>query len=112
MLDAAAESLDDMTPELLKLAHRKLDALAREQPELTAPTAHDRERTDRMAANEKQVSFRLPADLVDRIDAHAQRMQANAPGMTVTRADVVRMLLTRAIVEAEAEQGTKPRRGR
>lgn len=110
MLDAVAENLDDMTPEMLKLAHRKLDALARERPEMTSPTTRDRERTESMA-NEKQVSFRLPADLVDRIEAHARRLQANAPGMTVTRADVVRMLLTRAIVEAEAEQGTKPRRG-
>ncbi|MHB8419123.1 MAG: hypothetical protein ACYDCL_13685 [Myxococcales bacterium] len=110
MLDAAAQSLDDLTPEMLARGHRKLDALAREHPEVTAPTAHDRARTEPMTTNEKQVSFRLPADLVERIDAHAERLTEQSPGMTFTRADVVRMLLTRGMAEAEA--GGKQKRGK
>lgn len=48
--------------------------------------------------------FRMPPDLVRRLDAVAKRMQVANPGMTVTRADVVRMLLVRGL---EAEEGRK-----
>ncbi len=108
MLDAVAGSLDDMTPAMLAHAHRKLDALAREHPEVTTPATHDPKRTDAM--NDKQVSLRLPADLVDRIDAHAARLTEQSPGMAFSRADVVRMLLTRGMAEAEA--GGKQKRGK
>lgn len=49
----------------------------------------------------QQVAFRLPAPLVARLDAHAAKMSAEQPGMTFTRADAVRTLLTRAL-DAEA----------
>lgn len=44
-----------------------------------------------------QCAFRLPKSLVDRLDAFAETMTADQPGMTFTRADAVRMLLTRAL---------------
>lgn len=48
-----------------------------------------------------QTAFRLPATLLERLDRHAERLRVVHPGMTVTRADVVRMLLTRALDELE-----------
>jgi hypothetical protein len=50
-----------------------------------------------MAENTSQVAFRLPLDLLKRIDRHAERMRDLQPGVNVTRTDVVRMLLTRAL---------------
>jgi len=42
-------------------------------------------------------AFRLPDDLIGRVDAYAKRLEAEQPGITVTRADAVRALLTRAL---------------
>jgi predicted transcriptional regulator len=43
----------------------------------------------------RQFSFRLPDDLVQRVEACAQTIRAN--GLEVTRADVVRLLLNHAL---------------
>jgi hypothetical protein len=43
----------------------------------------------------KQFSFRLPEALVDRVEACAKTMRTT--GLDVTRADVVRLLLTHAL---------------
>lgn len=47
------------------------------------------------------VPFRLPDQLVRRLDRHAERLRAEQPGMRVTRADVVRVLLERGLDAAE-----------
>ncbi len=52
-----------------------------------------------------QTAFRLPPDLVAKLDRIAARLAAERPGIPVTRADVVRMLLTRAAAEEEARHG-------
>ncbi len=44
-----------------------------------------------------QVAFRLPEELLARIDAEAQRLAAETPGWTPTRTDVVRILLERGL---------------
>ena len=44
-----------------------------------------------------QVGFRLPADLVKRIDAYAGRLSSENPGLEVTRALAVKALLTQAL---------------
>lgn len=59
-------------------------------------------------AETKQVAFRLPEDLVARLDDHAATMMSEHPGLDVTRTDVVRVLLTRAL-DAEVPT-TTPRR--
>jgi len=51
----------------------------------------------------KVIPFRLPTDLVKRLDRHAERMQAEQPGLQVTRADALRVLLTEALDRAEAK---------
>ena len=55
-------------------------------------------------------AFRLPPELLTRVDAYAERLQRDTPWATVTRADAVRALLTRALdaVERETELG-RPR---
>ena len=45
----------------------------------------------------QQVAFRLPLSLLARLDQHAERMRGEQKGLSVTRADVVRLLLTRAL---------------
>ncbi len=45
--------------------------------------------------------FRLPADLVRRLDALAERLSEERPGIEITRSDVVRMLLLRGVDEEE-----------
>lgn len=57
-----------------------------------------------MAENDRQVAFRLPSELVDRLDEHAEHLRRESPGVRITRADVVRLLLTRALDEVE-DQG-------
>jgi predicted DNA-binding protein len=54
-------------------------------------------------ADTTQTAFRLPAELLARLDRHAERLRQQHAGMTVTRADVVRMLLTRALNDVEKE---------
>lgn len=53
----------------------------------------------------KQTAFRLPADLIRRLDRLAERFARERPGLAVTRADVVRILLTRAVEEEEERHG-------
>jgi len=48
-------------------------------------------------ADTEQVAFRLPKSLIKRLGAYAERMTKDQPGMTFTRTDVVRILLTRAL---------------
>lgn len=48
-------------------------------------------------ADTEQVAFRLPKKLVARLDEYATKLANEQPGMTVTRTDVVRVLLTRGL---------------
>lgn len=49
------------------------------------------------------VAFRLEASLLERLDNHATRMTEQIPGMKFSRADALRVLVTRALDVAEAE---------
>lgn len=49
-----------------------------------------------------QVAFRLPESLLKRLDRHAERLSQEHPGLTFTRVDALRTLLTRALDEVEA----------
>ena len=54
-----------------------------------------------------QVAFRLPNDLLERVDAHAERLRRDVPGIDPTRADVVRVLLVRALEAVEQTEKRK-----
>ena len=58
----------------------------------------------------RQFSFRLPVTLVDRVEACLDRIRVT--GLDVTRADVVRLLLTYALdtTDCSLEMLLKPRR--
>ena len=49
-----------------------------------------------------QVAFRLPNDLLQRVDAYADQMRRDVPGMNASRADAVRVLLNKALEEPAA----------
>jgi hypothetical protein len=57
--------------------------------------------------NDEQIVVRLPRSLLERLDAHAERMRREVPGPAWKRSDVVRMLLAGALDEAEP-----PKRGK
>ena len=42
-------------------------------------------------------AFRLPDALIAEVDRHAKRLEAERPGIRVTRADAVRVLLAGAL---------------
>ena len=54
--------------------------------------------------HDRQVAFRLSSSLVEEIDARAEEWRANAPGMRVTRADVVRAILVQALESDEIQR--------
>ena len=56
----------------------------------------------KVKVNTPLVAFRMAKELTDRLDQHAERMGRAHPGLTFTRADAVRELLTRALDAAEA----------
>jgi metal-responsive CopG/Arc/MetJ family transcriptional regulator len=49
----------------------------------------------------RQIAIRLPAKLLDRVDAHAARLKHRSPGVGVSRADAIRSLLHEALTSAE-----------
>jgi hypothetical protein len=101
----------------VRAGRARLAALVREHPELVGRGGGGvqgwvttLERDEAMAETE-QVAFRLPADLVKKLDDYAARLAREQPGMTFTRTDVVRMLLTRGL-EADSRSKGKPKAGR
>jgi hypothetical protein len=55
-------------------------------------------------------AFRLPPELLARIDAYAERLRAEVPWSNATRADAVRALLTSSLDRLEAEGKGRRRR--
>lgn len=51
-----------------------------------------------------QVAFRLPEDLIARVDRHVLRMNGDNPGLKFSRADAVRSLLTRALDQIDGSK--------
>jgi predicted transcriptional regulator len=51
------------------------------------------------------VPFRVPDELVKRLDKYAARLRREQPGLRATRADALRMLLTEALDQKEARNG-------
>lgn len=52
----------------------------------------------------QQTAFRLPTLLLERLDRYAERLRLEQPGLTISRADVVRLLLTRGLDQLEIGQ--------
>jgi hypothetical protein len=102
-------------------SEKALEALVEAHPELRGPGGEANvaswmaelarhEEASQMAKDKEsttQVTFRLPDSLIKRLDRHVERMNADYPGMTFTRADAVRTLLTSALDDFEGKRGKK-----
>lgn len=49
----------------------------------------------------KQLAFRVPASMLKQIDAYAEFMREQSPGLGATRTDAVRVLLAQALANHE-----------
>lgn len=54
--------------------------------------------------NDRQTAFRMPSELVARIDAFASRMAEKSPGVRVSRADATRRLLHLGLDAVDGER--------
>lgn len=60
----------------------------------------------------RQFTIRLELEAVDRIDAHAKRLERQTPGLAVSRAAATRALLLDALTRAERQGRPLPPRTR
>lgn len=60
--------------------------------------------------NDGQLVVRIPSTLLGRLDAYAERLAAEMPGARWSRANVARMLLTKALDLVEGETPKKSKR--
>ena len=51
------------------------------------------------------VAFRLPTELIRRLDCHTKRLGKQHPGMAIPRTDALRELLTLALDAVEQREG-------
>lgn len=58
-----------------------------------------------------RVAFRWSPDLVKRIDAYAERVRADMPGLAFTQTEAVRVLLEKALALVEEEATGRKRKG-
>jgi len=58
-------------------------------------------------APKTQTAFRLEEELIERLDRYADRLNREQPGLDVTRAAVVRLLLMKALDEVESDRRKK-----
>lgn len=60
----------------------------------------------------QQVAFRLPVSLLGRVDAYAVDLGRRTPGLTPTRADAVRALLTQALETLQSDPPPRTRQAK
>ena len=98
----------------------KLDRIAQDHPELVSlglrgpanQAAWERELAGgESVGRTEQTAFRLPVELLERIDHIANLATVESGGLArITRTDVVRVLVSRALASIEAEVGSAPTR--
>jgi two-component sensor histidine kinase len=102
----------------VRASRERLRALAAAHPELCGERGADNvdgwEQTltedEENMANTTQFGFRLPDELVERLDSYVERMKEGTPGLGFTRADAVRVLLTAGLDAADVK--AKPKGGK
>ncbi len=62
-----------------------------------------------MSDSTKQVAFRLPTDLLDRVEAYRARRIEAAPDLDLSLTKTVRMLLEAGLGAVEKPAGKRPR---
>lgn len=69
-------------------------------------------KTKRVDTNKSiQVAIRMTPDLLERLDAHVERMREAQPGLEPNRADAIRVLLAQGLEQAETSGRAKSKRG-
>jgi len=63
-----------------------------------------------MDTTTQQVAFRLPLEMVERLDRQVKRERVARPGYNVSRTDIVRTMLGQALDAAEATAKTSVKR--
>jgi len=58
------------------------------------------------------VGFRLPVSVIERIDAFARQLEAEQPGIRVSRSNAIRTLLERGLADAGYPAEQPARKGR
>ena len=99
--------------EVTRDALEKLEAIARQHPELVGHTSpHNVEDWIAVLQNLeddmtglKQLGIRWPEDLVERIDAYVEKARKERLGLRFSRSDAIRELVERGL----AEEGFGPR---
>lgn len=59
-----------------------------------------------MTDKTRQVAFRFPESLIERIDAYAKQMEEQMPGLRFTRADAVRVLIEKGLIASSENAET------
>ena len=86
-----------------------LDALADTHPQLLGEPGGDNRAGWQQTLQEiqmnhdKQFALRLPHELIVRLDAEVERQKAARPGMRVTRADVMRLLVIAGLDQVDRQ---------
>jgi hypothetical protein len=65
-----------------------------------------------VAEKTKQAAFRFPLSLLRRLDAYADQMSAQMPGLRFSRADAVRVLLEKGLEEAGVPDQAARKKGK
>lgn len=113
--------MTDGAIELEQVRHARVNlaAIAGAHPELTGPPSPENEagwledlenimgRPPAHGEKTVQVAFRLPESMVERIDAYVDKQRQGLPGVSFSRADAVRYLLTRALDLAEGKDRSR-----
>jgi phage terminase Nu1 subunit (DNA packaging protein) len=79
-------------------------------PDMTKPAPSREARAVAPKEKTTQVAFRLADTLLGRLDRYAKQLDREHPGLVHSRVDALRVLLTRALDEAEENETKKPRR--
>lgn len=84
-------------------ARRRLREIADENPDMRWPTEAELVEllSEENMGETQMVGFRMPFDLLERLDKQAERLKREIPGVDWTRTAVVRYLLTQALDQAE-----------
>jgi hypothetical protein len=61
---------------------------------------------------QRQVAFRLPGELIERLETYTERLRQETGMVTVSVSDAVRLVLTRGLDEIESDAGRKGGRPR
>src|SRR5215813_4083283 len=91
--------------EQVKSARKALQELAKEHPRLLGEGSPENVKgwetilAETEMAKTTMVAFRLENELLKRIDAFAKHLEGKTPGIKLTRADAVRVILVRGLAE-------------